>query len=173
MNQRDGTMLLACIMFAAHGCAAMKASEQPDKKNLGVLSPGTPRTHIVAELGAPVWTDEADGRTTDVFAFKQGYSKTNKASRALLHGAADVATAGLWEVVGIPVETLADGHDVQLEVEYDANDMVASVNVIKGEEFLSTRPKLFAKKSGTSGDRDAAANVASERTNHRRAEFIE
>jgi hypothetical protein len=103
---------------------------------MAVLAAGTPRTHVIAEFGAPVWTETADRRTTDVFSFKQGYTKPVKAARALLHGAADVATFGLWEVVGIPTETLADGTDVQLEVYYDRDQRVASVSTIKGHAAL-------------------------------------
>lgn len=138
-------LALACglaILLPSAGCAAMKATEQPGKKDFNVLMPGTQRTHVIAELGAPSWSDELDGATTDVFALKQGYTKTTKAGRALLHGAADVATMGLWEVVGIPVETLADGTDVQVSITYDRDQCVDSVDVIKGEKVIKTvRPE--------------------------------
>ena len=65
----------------APGCAAVKATQQPGKKDLAVLSNGMARTHVIAELGAPVWSDERDGDIVDVFAFKQGYSKGVKAGR--------------------------------------------------------------------------------------------
>jgi hypothetical protein len=114
----------------------MKATQQPDRKNLDVLSKGTPRTHVIAELGAPVWSDSKDGGTTDVFAFKQGYSRWNKAGRAMFHGAADVATFGLWEVVGTPVETIADGKDMKLQVSYDTEQKVRDIEVIKGADLI-------------------------------------
>jgi hypothetical protein len=57
----------------------------------------------------------------------------------------DAATFGLWEVVGIPAETLADGTDVQVEVHYDAQQNVKDVVVIKGEKAVNP-PKLFAHK---------------------------
>jgi hypothetical protein len=129
--------LLAALVASASGCAAVMAARQPGKKDLAVLAAGTPRTHVIAEFGPPVWTDLRGGQSTDIFAFKQGYTKPVKAARALLHGAADVATFGLWEVVGIPVETLADGADMQLEVHYDAEDRVASVSTIKGRNALA------------------------------------
>ena len=135
-------MALACALIsAATGCAAVKATQQPPKKDLGVLSQGTARTHVIAELGAPTWSDERDGDTVDVFAFKQGYTKGVKAGRALIHGAADVATFGLWEVVGIPAEMLADGTDVRVEVHYDAAQNVRSVEIIKGQKAFE-QPKL-------------------------------
>jgi hypothetical protein len=138
-------MLVAGIAGFAPGCAAIKATQQPSKRNMGVLDRGVPRTHVVAELGTPAMTDQRDGDAIDVFSFKQGYSKTNKAARAIVHAAADVATFGLWEVVGIPAETLADGTDVQVEVHYDAQQNVKGVVVIKGEKAVNP-PKLFAHK---------------------------
>lgn len=136
----------AIILVAVSGCAVVKATQQPNKKDLGVLSRGVPRTHLIAELGAPAWSDERDGRITDVFAFKQGYSKPVKAGRALFHGAADVATCGLWEVVGTPVETLADGTDVQVAVCYDEHGNVDKIDVIRGEEAIRSKG-LFASES--------------------------
>ena len=136
---------LSLLLFAAGlsvsltGCAVARAAQQPDKKNLNVLSPGVPRNHVIAELGPPVYTENGVGTTTDVFAFKQGYSKGVKASRAVAHGAADVLTWGLWEVAGTPIEMLANGTDVKVEVTYDAARNVESVNVIEGPTELQTR----------------------------------
>lgn len=138
-------ILLALALVApaaSSGCAVVKATRQPDKKDLGILNPGVPRTHVIAELGAPVWTEERGGITTDIFSFKQGYSKPVKAGRAFAHGAADVVTFGLWEVVGVPVETLADGTQVQLEVRYDPNRLVESVTVIRGHEVVAPESQV-------------------------------
>jgi outer membrane protein assembly factor BamE (lipoprotein component of BamABCDE complex) len=132
---------IALVALATAGCAALKATQQPGKKDLNVLSEGMPRTHVIAELGAPIWSDERDGDIVDVFAFKQGYTKTVKAGRALVHGAADVATFGLWEVVGIPAEMLADGTEIRVEVHYEPGQRVRSVEVIKGDKAFQP-PKL-------------------------------
>ena len=131
--------------LVASGCAAIKATEQPGKKDLNVLTPGTPRSHVIAELGAPLWSEEKEGTTTDVFAFKQGYTKGVKAGRALVHGAADVVTGGLWEVIGIPAESLADGRDVKVEVTYDQQRAVRSIDVIQGQDVIAPR-RLFGRK---------------------------
>jgi len=139
-------LLCAAASASVSGCAAIKASRQPDKKDVAVLHQGVPRTHVIAELGKPEWTRERDGVITDVFSFRQGYSKGIKASRALAHGAADVVTGGLWEVVGIPAETLADGTQVQVVVTYDDVENVKAVQVIKGQKALEERRGLFARR---------------------------
>jgi hypothetical protein len=128
-----------------------------------VLEAGVPRTHVIAELGAPTWSDERENETTDVFTFKQGYKKETKAVRALAHGAADVATLGLWEVVGIPFETIADGTDVQVEVSYGADQKVSSVSVIKGDHVVNPPPNLLARTFGGKHVRPKTAAVAASR----------
>jgi hypothetical protein len=145
--------------LAVAGCSAVRATQQPDKKNLNVLSSGTPRSHVIAELGAPLWTEERDGVTVDIFAFKQGYSKGVKAGRAMLHGAADVATWGLWEVVGLPVESLADGKDVKVEITYDESRNVEKLDVISGQDVITPRP-LLARRKSKAALKTAAADPA-------------
>lgn len=136
---RNLLLLSSILLLSASGCAAFKATQQPGKKNLSVLSQGTPRTHLIAELGPPMWSEERKGVTTDVFVFKQGYSKGTKAGRAFVHGAADVATGGLWEVIGLPAETLADGTDVKVQVVYDSDRNVQDIEIIEGKEAVESR----------------------------------
>lgn len=160
------------LLTSATGCAVVKAARQPAKKNLSVLSPGVPRTNVIAELGAPIWTEERDGATADVFAFKQGYSKHNKAARVFGHAALDVVTGGLWEVVGTPAEVIADGADVKVEVCYDEDYRVESINVIEGQKAVDSgknvaRRGLFkrepraelAKQKPVTGPATAAAKA--------------
>jgi outer membrane protein assembly factor BamE (lipoprotein component of BamABCDE complex) len=127
------------LLLLAPGCAVVKATQQPEKRNLNVLNPGAPRNHVIAELGAPIYSEERNGTTTDIFAFRQGYSKGTKAGRAFAHGAADVLTWGLWEVVGTPLESLADGTPVKVQVTYDAQRNVQFVDVMEGPPELQTR----------------------------------
>ena len=118
------------------GCSVYMATQQPEKKDMHVLDRGTPRGHVIAELGRPYHTKIEDGKTCDVFAFVQGYSKGAKTGRAVFHGAADILTLGLWEVVGTPVEAVADGEEVKCEVFYDESERVDYINVIKGNNEL-------------------------------------
>ena len=63
-----------------------------------------------------------------------------------MHGAADVATIGLWEVVGYPYEAWADGTEVQLEVRYDASRNVETVKILRGDEAIHPQPMLARLK---------------------------
>jgi hypothetical protein len=127
-------LVLGLTLMANVGCSAVMAAKQPGKKDLSVLDAGTPRSHVIAELGAPVWAGERDSNKVDVFAFRQGYSKGARAGRAFFHAAADVFTLGLWEVVGTPIESVASGTDVKAEVTYDEDDRVKSTEIIEQEK---------------------------------------
>lgn len=120
----------------AGGCAVYMAANQPNAKDLTVLSAGQPRARLIAELGPPVSTQTDKGVRTDIFSFTQGYSGGAKAGRAVLHGAADVFTMGLWEAVGTPTEGYFNGTPMSAQVTYDQNDIVTAVVPLKGSEQL-------------------------------------
>lgn len=130
-------LIVIIIFMLGQGCSVYMAASQPDKKDVSVFNVGTPRTHVIAEAGKPVYTKEnSDGTLTDTFVFVQGYSSGAKAGRAFFHGAADVLTLGLWEVIGTPVEAVADGTEVKVQVEYDANERVQNIIALTGDEAL-------------------------------------
>ncbi|HVX11901.1 MAG TPA: hypothetical protein VHC22_12025 [Pirellulales bacterium] len=161
----------AAAFFVAgfSGCAAIKAARQPDKKNLGVLHEGTPRPQVIAELGAPTYTKaKPDGTVEDVFSFKQGYTKGVKMGRAFGHAAADVATGGLWEVVGIPAEIWADGTDVQVLVTYDQDEKVRYRRIFKGQEAFKDKPASVAQgdKATETAARPAAVESSRRTSDH-------
>lgn len=120
------------VSMSLSSCAVVKATNQPGKKDLSVLNAHTPRSHVIAEIGRPVNTQVRNGKRTDIYSFVQGYTAGNKAARAIGHGVADVITFGLWEVAGTPLEGIANGRNVQVEVTYDKNEQVEKVNYIKG-----------------------------------------
>ena len=118
------------LLFLNTGCSVYMAAHQPSAKNLSVLDPGTPRSQVIAELGAPAWSGEKNGSKADVFTLTQGYSTGAKTVRALFHGTADVFSLGLWEVVSTPGELIFSGTDMKVEVVYDEKDRVKSVRNI-------------------------------------------
>ncbi len=129
-------LVITLAVLATPGCAVYMAANQPSKKDVSVLKAGSPRSTVIAELGAPVHSSERAGLKVDVYNFVQGYSGTERGARAVLHGAADVLTFGLWEVVGTPIEGAANGTKVSVEVSYDKEDRVLKVVPIKGGEEL-------------------------------------
>jgi outer membrane protein assembly factor BamE (lipoprotein component of BamABCDE complex) len=128
---------LALVAGSLAGCSVYMAANQPDKKDMGVLKAGTPRSAVLAEFGTPVETTTRGGAKVDLFTFTQGYSGLEKGGRAVLHGAADVFTLGLWEVVGTPIEGYANGTKVSVEITYDREDRVVKVVPIRGQEAVA------------------------------------
>ena len=135
--------VLATVLF--QGCSVYMAAKQPEKKNVDVLSVGTPRSLVLAEMGNPVSSESRDGKLVDIFNFVQGYSKAAKTGRALFHGVADVFTVGLWEVVATPTEAIFDGSKMSFEVKYDADDRVEKVTQLSGPSIGERPPVIRAQ----------------------------
>ena len=119
--------LIGAVGMAPVGCAATKVSHRPPKKDLYVLEPGTPRGRVVTELGTPSNTTQANGEKVDSFAFDPGVSGGYKFGRAFFHVGADVVTLFLWELIGWPSEIAASNSKKRLDVTYDIDDKVKSV----------------------------------------------
>lgn len=120
-----GIGLAACLIFTS-GCSVVMASKQPTKKNTQMIQQGISRSMVVAEFGAPVTSEYKNGKRYEIYTFTQGYSTASKIGRAFLHGAADVATVGLWELIGTPAETVFNGKKMSYELVFDENDQLES-----------------------------------------------
>ncbi len=142
-------MCAVCIVTWLAGCSAYMAANQPGPKELSLFTKGTPRAKLIAEFGPPINTETKNGARVDIFKFTHGYSSGVRAGRAILHGAADVATLGLWEIVGTPTEGYMNGTQLSAEVTYDAQDTVAVMTPLAGEDEL---------KRGTANPQPVAAS---------------
>ncbi|SDT91822.1 hypothetical protein [Nitrosomonas ureae] len=133
--RRRFLLTLQCLIWAMviSGCSVFMAAKQPEKKDIDLLKEGVTRTQLISEFGAPVISEYKNGKRFEIFKFVQGYSTGTKAGRAFLHGAANVATLGLWELVGTPTEITFSGDDMAFQVQYDESDVVEEVVIIKKE----------------------------------------
>ena len=122
------------LIFALSGCSAYMAAKQPAQKNFQMLKVGTPRNLVIAEFGTPIHAETASSGKKDIYKFTQGYHGAVRAGRAVGHAVASVATLGLWEVVGTPIEGYANGTELSIEVSYDAEDRISQVVPLKGAE---------------------------------------
>ena len=130
------TALLLAIWGS--GCSVYMAANQPGQKDLALLTKGQPRAKLIAEFGQPLHTEIKDGVRKDIFQWQQGYHPGVRAGRAAGHAVASVATLGLWEVVGTPVEGYMNGTQLSAEVTYDRDDVVAIITPLKGEQEIVT-----------------------------------
>ncbi|OEU70744.1 MAG: hypothetical protein BA863_14765 [Desulfovibrio sp. S3730MH75] len=131
MNLKTIPLLLAIglTLFGASGCSVYMAANQDDAKEMSIITEGQPRSVMLGEFGQPVSTvTRSDGTVEyDVFSFRDGYSGGAKAGRALFHGVADVFTLGLWEIVGTPVEAVANGDQMSYKIFYDEHGEVSNI----------------------------------------------
>ncbi|MDE2389547.1 MAG: hypothetical protein KGN35_10815 [Betaproteobacteria bacterium] len=134
MRKFIGTaMMLVIVAILLSGCSVFMAAKQPEKKDVDLLTKGTSRTMLISEFGAPVISEYRNGKRYEIFKFVQGYSTGAKVGRAFFHGAADVVTLGLWELVGTPAEITFSGDKMAFQVGYDENDIADEVAIIKKE----------------------------------------
>jgi len=122
---------LALVVSITASCATSTVLGRPASKNLYVLNPGTQRGTVLSELGAPVYTKETNGEKFDTFAFDKGVGGGYKFGRGFFHVAADLFTIFLWEIVAWPAEKIAAGNNTTVEVSYDADEKVKTVNYVK------------------------------------------
>lgn len=130
-GNRLGILLCTLTLLFSSGCSVFMAAKQPDKKDVDLFRIGTPRSMLLAEFGMPTVSEVRNGQKHEIFKFVQGYSAGAKAGRAVFHGAADVMTLGLWEVVGTPVEGVFSGDEMAFEVSYDQDDRIDQVTALK------------------------------------------
>jgi len=122
---------LALTVSIMSGCATSTVLARPKEKNLFVLNPGTSRGAVLSELGAPSYTKDSNGEKFDTFAFDKGVSGGYKFGRSFFHIAADLFTVFLWEIVAWPGEKIAAGNNTTVEVSYDKDEKVRTVNYLK------------------------------------------
>ena len=117
------------LVLVCSGCSVYMAANQPGAKDLSLLNKGQPRAKLIAEFGQPIHSELKDGVRKDIFQRQQGYHSGVRAG----HATANVATLGLREVVGTPVEGYMNGTQLSAEVAYDRDDRGASITPLKGE----------------------------------------
>lgn len=126
---RPFTTIIFALLLS--GCGVYMAAKQPDAKNIDLFTVGTPRALMLAEFGLPTVSEVRNGRKYEIFKFVNGYSAGAKAGRAIFHGAADVLTLGLWEVVATPTEGIFSGDEMAFQVRYDKDDRIDEVVALK------------------------------------------
>lgn len=121
------------VAFHFSGCAVVMALKQPNKKNVQVLNAGISRENVVTYLGAPITSENKDGKRVEIYQFVQGYTGAARAGRALGHLVLDVFSLFIWEVIGTPTELVLNGEKKTVKVTYDKDDRVEDVIYLKQE----------------------------------------
>jgi hypothetical protein len=122
---------IALIVSVSSGCATSTVLSRPKAKDMNVLSTGVSRGTVLSEFGAPSYSKDLNGEKLDTFAFDKGVSGGYKFGRGFFHVAADLFTVFLWELVAWPGEKIAAGNNTTVEVGYDKDEKVKTVNYVK------------------------------------------
>jgi hypothetical protein len=114
---------LVMIVLLA-GCSVFMAASGKEEPNLVMMRSGTPRYVVESQLGPPTSESrEENGDCRCTYVYEVGNEPS--AGRAVLHGALDVLSLGIWEIVGTPME-LVQGEKQTATVVYGADQNVKS-----------------------------------------------
>jgi hypothetical protein len=120
------SMVLLGSLSACSVGMALSGNENPD---LGAIKVGASRGEVEMHLGNPKnSTTLEDGRRVDTYEYEIGNEPS--AARAIGHGAMDVVTLGLWEVIGTPIEGV-QGERYDAAITYDRDDKVVDLKTKK------------------------------------------
>jgi hypothetical protein len=118
-------MSLIVALLLISGCSVGMALSGKEDPNLNIVRSGASRGEIELQLGDPVSiSTESNGCTRCLYEFSQGNNPS--AGRAIAHGAMDVLTLGIWEVVGTPIEGFK-GTKRRVEIVYGPDNKVKDV----------------------------------------------
>ena len=123
------SFVLFCVGTLS-GCSVFSALDGKEDPNLNVIIKGMHRVDIEAELGEPLSVEQkCDCETIAVYEYVLG--KDPSMLRALAYTTLDLATVGIWEFAGTPVEGLM-GDTVRLRVVYDEHSRLISATKVAG-----------------------------------------
>lgn len=161
IRSRYVTLLFGTVLCSLNsGCSVWMASQAPGVRDLGVLTPGVPRTAVVGELGRPIDTNDHQGHKRDLFDFNQGYSAGHRFGRAAAYIVADAFTIGFWEVIGTPLESTFQGETVRAQVDYDDQERVARVEYFSGAHLRHGRTTLANWMRSSKAEQTAVVGAA-------------
>jgi len=123
-------ILVISLASTLSGCAVAMAAKKTGT-SLKELQEVKTRSALLAKDGVTAVSSRRNdaGELVEDYAVKL---KKGSALRSLVHGALDVATLGVWEAVGTPVEgALGKQKSIAIRVYYDKDDMIKSVEVLE------------------------------------------
>ena len=119
--------LAAVILVALSltGCSVGMALSGEKTPDLTVVKIGAAKDDVDLQLGAPEEIEKlADGTAKATYKFEVGNDPN--AIRAIGHGALDVASIGLWELIGTPIEA-STGEEHEVLITFDEEERVTRI----------------------------------------------
>ena len=120
---------LLALVTTTSGCSvgmALSGSPNPD---LAVCRVGAVKSDIEMQVG-PATSVRSLPEGGEVCTYEYEIGNEPSAGRAVAHGAMDVLTLGLWELVGTPVEAM-QGQKYRMTVIYDDEGTAREISTVK------------------------------------------
>lgn len=90
------------------------------------------RACVIAQPGVEIISSKKDNKERIVEETYKVTLKKGSTARAVMHGVLDVATLGLWEVAGTPMEgKLGEKKILVIKIYYDENENIEKVELVK------------------------------------------
>ncbi|MGI9504977.1 MAG: hypothetical protein ACR2RE_18180 [Geminicoccaceae bacterium] len=119
---------LAPVMLVAlslTGCSVGMALSGEETPDLTAVKVGAAKDDVDFQLGVPEKIEElAEGTKKATYKYEVGNDPN--AIRAIGHGALDVASIGLWEFIGTPIEA-STGEEREVVITFDAEERVTRI----------------------------------------------
>lgn len=120
------------LTLVLQGCSAVMAASGTKEANLSSLNRGDSRSMVLAKVGSQPTRVVNDGKNImEIYELERGNEPST--GRAVAHGVLSLATFGVWEVVGTPLEVVK-GEKYFLTVYYNEDENLQKF------EITSTRP---------------------------------
>ncbi len=142
MKTTTSLLILISYTLLMQSCSVGMALSGNKQQDISTFYVGADRLFVHGRTGFPDSSiQDKDGKWIDTYLIISGDEPS--AGRAMGHGALDVLTLGLWEVIGTPIELAvgSEDHD-RFEIFYDENDKIERV------EKFNRKPHPSYKGSG-------------------------
>lgn len=123
--------VIAAVLLSGSlaGCSVGMALSGKETPDLSVVKIGAAKDDVELQLGQPHKVAELENGAREA-AYKFEVGNDPNAIRAIGHGALDVASLGLWEIVGTPIEAYT-GDEREVSVTYDEFGIVKKIEQTK------------------------------------------
>lgn len=118
-------LMLVLIVGSLSGCSVSMALSGDRTPDLDVIKIGALRDDVEFQLGQPDKIEKLSD-SAEVAVYKYETDNDPSALRAVGHAALDVASLGIWEVVGTPIEA-STGKEHEVMITYDKFRMVTNI----------------------------------------------
>lgn len=118
-------LVLVLTVGTLAGCSVGLALHGEETPDLSVIKIGAVRDDVELQLGKP-YSAEKQNDGGERVRYKYQVGNDPSALRAMGHAALDVASIGLWEIIGTPIE-VSVGDEYELDITYDELDQVTKL----------------------------------------------